>query len=226
MRQLDADIWVAEAPQRFIGLEVGSRMTVVRLPGSALFLHSPVAPRPERLREVAALGTVTYLIAPNLLHHLSVGAWADAYPEARIHAAPGLAAKRPDLVLAGTLGDRADEGWAGTIDQIRIEGLPFANEIVFFHRPSKTLIATDLAFNIGPTSPLATRLFFRATGAYGRLGPTLVERMMVKDPAAFAASLRRVLAWPFERIVVSHGDVVESEARAKLERGYAWLLDG
>jgi hypothetical protein len=46
MRQLDSDLWVAESPMRFFGLELGARMTVIRLAGSRLLVHSPVAATP------------------------------------------------------------------------------------------------------------------------------------------------------------------------------------
>ena len=43
MKQLHSDLWIADSPLRFLGLEVGARMTVVRLPGPKLLLHSPIA---------------------------------------------------------------------------------------------------------------------------------------------------------------------------------------
>ena len=43
LRRLGNDIWVAERPQRFYGLEVGTRMTVLRLADGSLLLHSPIA---------------------------------------------------------------------------------------------------------------------------------------------------------------------------------------
>ena len=224
MHQLHTDLWIADAPQRFVGLEVGSRMTVVRLPGSKLFLHSPVAPTPELAREVTALGSVAYIVAPNLFHHLSVGGWLNECPDARLHLAPGLQEKRPDLSVANVLTDASEPGWADVLDQVLLEGFPFSNEVVFFHRPSKTLIATDLAFNIGPSSPSLTRYAFRLAQSYGRLAPTFIERLLIKDREAFARSLRRILAWPFEQVVVSHGEIVESGGREELERGYAKIL--
>ena len=78
MRQLHSDLWTRDAPQRFFGVEVGARMTVVRLPGPRLLLHSPVPAAPELLREVEALGPVAYLVAPNKFHHLSAGDWQRA----------------------------------------------------------------------------------------------------------------------------------------------------
>ncbi len=223
MQQLDANLWIADSPLRFLGLEVGARMTVVRLPGSELLLHSPIAPAAELVREVTALGPVAYLVAPNRFHHLFVAAWKQAFPKASVYVAPGLDSKRPDLEIAGVLTDDPEPGWAETLDQVLMDGFPLENEVVFFHRPSATLIATDLAFNIGSSSPLATRLAFRVLGACGRLSPTLVERLFVRDRSAFRRSLERILEWPFERVVVAHGAVSERGGREELERGYLWM---
>lgn len=224
MRQLDADLWIHETPLRFLGLEVGARMTVIRLPDATLLLHSPVAAETELVREVEALGEVRHLVAPNRFHHLFVGDWKRACPEAAIYVAPGLETKRPELEIAAVLGDQPESGWRSALDQVLLGGFPLSNEVVFFHRPSATLLATDLAFHIGPTSAPLTRLAFRLGGSYGRLAPTLIERLLVRDREAFRQSLERILAWPFERVVVAHGDVSEKGGREELVRGYAWLL--
>ncbi len=224
MQQLHDDLWIADSPLRFGGLEVGTRMTVVRLPGPRMLLHSPIAASEALLREVQTLGPVSYLIAPNRLHHLFVGEWKEACPEAEIHAAPGLESKRPDLTIDGVLGEAPDPGWAEELDQTLLHGFPFANEVVFFHRPSATLIASDLAFNIGHQSPLPTRLFFRLAGGYGRLAPSVLERLMIRDRAAFRGSLERIFEWPFERVVVAHGEVSETGGREELMRSYEWIL--
>jgi len=226
MQQLDSDVWVAESPLRFLGLEIGARMTVVRLPGPRMLLHSPIAPTPGLVGEVEALGPVAYLVAPNRLHHLFVAEWQRACPEALVYVAPGLDEKRPDLKIAGVLTDEPEPGWAGTVDQVLVRGFPFANEVVFFHRPSNTLVATDLAFNYGPSSPLLTRLVFRLSRTYGRLSPTLLERLLVRDRPAFRRSLERILEWPFERVVVAHGEVSEAGGREELAQGYSWVLAG
>lgn len=225
MRQLASDLWIADSPLRFLGLEVGARMTVVRLPDARLLLHSPIAATPELVREVESLGSVSYLVAPNRLHHLFIGEWLAACPAASAFVAPGLHEKRPDLATAGVLGDEPEPGWADAIDQVLVSGFPMANEVVFFHRPSTTLIATDLAFNIGPSSPPVTRLAFRLLRTYGRLAPTLLERLLMRDPPAFRRSLERILEWPFERVLVAHGEVSEAGGREEIVRGYSWLLD-
>ena len=223
MRQLAPDLWIAESPLRFLALEVGARMTVVRL-ASGLFVHSPIAATAELVREVQSLGSVTSIIAPNRFHHLFVGQWQRAFPGASVFVAPGLEQKRPDLKIAGVLGDAPEPRWADSIDQVVLRGIPFTNEVVFFHRPSATLLASDLAFNIGPGSPRLTRIAFRMSGAYGRLSPTVLERLLVRDRAAFRRSLTRILEWPFERVVVAHGEPCETSCKDELARGYSWVL--
>ena len=42
MRAVDRDLWVAEQPLRFGMLELGTRMTVMRLKDSSLVLYSPI----------------------------------------------------------------------------------------------------------------------------------------------------------------------------------------
>ena len=77
-------------PLRFLGLEVGARMTIVRLSGSKLLLHSPIEETPELVREVRALGTVAHIIAPNRLHHLFVGEWQEIFRRPPPSWPPGL----------------------------------------------------------------------------------------------------------------------------------------
>ncbi len=224
LRRLDDDLWVAETPLRFLGLELGARMSVVRLPNGRLFVHSPIPPRPPLLEAVRALGPVAFLVAPNRWHHLSVEAWTRACPEAQVFLAPGLETKRRDLRCDGLLGDTPERGWADAIDQALLPGMPLLNEVVFFHRASATLIACDVAFHVGPSAAPLTRWAFWLGGAYDRLGPTYLERFLVRDRSVFAPALRRVLDWPFERVIVAHGEVCEHGGRAALREGYRWVL--
>jgi len=172
MHQLAPDLWSADAPLRFMGLPVGARMTVVRLPTGKLLLHSPIGKTPEFVREVESLGGVDFIVAPNKLHHLYVADWQRAFPDASLFVAPGLETKRKDLAIEGILGDRPEPGWADVLDQVLLAGIPFTNEVVFFHRPSATLILSDLAFNFDDHSPPLTRLFARLGGTHGRVSPT------------------------------------------------------
>ena len=223
--ELTKNVWIAERPQRFYGLEVGTRMTVIRLADGSLLLHSPVSLGPELRRELDSIGRVRFAVAPNRVHHLHAGEVAEAYPEARLWVAPGLERKRPDLKFVGVLGDEAPAEWKEEVDQVFFRGRPYENEVVFLHRASGTLIMCDLAFNFGPRAAAPTRLLMRLLRSYGRFGPSKLDPLLIRDRRAARQSLERILAWDFDRVVVAHGDVLESGGRDALRQGYSWLLD-
>src|SRR3954462_7969909 len=115
LRALAPHLWVADRPQKFYGLPVGTRMTVMRLADGSLLLHSPVELDPALRRELDAVGRVRYVVAPNRVHHLHAGRVTESYPDARLWVGPGVERKRPDLAYVAVLGDEAPVEWRGQV---------------------------------------------------------------------------------------------------------------
>jgi hypothetical protein len=205
------------------GLSIGTRMTAIRLADGGLFLHSPVEPDAATRADLDELGPVRFVVAPSKVHHFFVGAYRSAYPEAELWAAPGLPEKRRDLRFDRVLGDGAPPGWKEEIDQLLFAGAPFVNEVLFLHRKTRTLLVTDLAMNFAGGEPLATRLWLRLTGLHRGFGVSRFIKALVRDRAAARESLERVLAWDFERVVVTHGIVLQRSGKRLLRGAYAWL---
>lgn len=223
LRELAPDLWVLDHPLRLLGLAVGARMTVIRLTSGDLFLHSPVPLGDAARAELDALGPVRHVVAPSKVHHFFVAACREAYPDASFYAAPGLPEKRPKLRFDEVLSDTAPPAWAGQIRQVVFQGAPYVSEVVFFHVASRTLVFTDLAFNMRDSSELPTRLWLRAMGAHNRFGPHRMMRRFVRDRAAAHASLQRILAFDFDRVIVSHGAVVQEKGQRLVREAFAWL---
>ncbi|MDY7227648.1 DUF4336 domain-containing protein [Hyalangium rubrum] len=223
LRPLSEGVFVREVPFRTGGMELGGRMTVIRLPDGGLWIHSPVRMDAETRAAVDALGPVRFLVAPNVMHHVHLGDWAAAYPAARVVAPAGLRAKRPDLRIDGELTETPDPGYAAVFTQQRMQGMPRLDEFLFLHRPSRTLLVTDLAFHIRESSSWLTRTYLKLNRTYGKLAPTVLLKSLVKDKAALRTSLEGVLGWDFERVVVCHGEVLERGGREALRDGFAWL---
>jgi hypothetical protein len=224
LRALSSDLWITERPLRFGGVELGARMSAVRLRDGGLFLHSPVALDAELRSELAALGTPRFAVAPNRLHHLFIGAYREAFPGIQLFAAPGLPEKRRDLVFDAVLGDDPAPGWAGEIDQAFVGGYPMLNEVAFCDRRSRTLLTCDLVFNVGPGAPWLTKAAFIAVGGYG-FGPTLLERLAIRDRTIARRAFEKILSWDFDRVVMAHGDVLERGGREAMRSAYGWLLN-
>lgn len=225
LRQLAPNLWVAERSFKNGPFEVGARMTVIRLRDGGLFLHSAVELDRELRAALDALGPVRAVVAPNRHHHLFAADYPTGYPEARLYAAPGLAEKRPDLKFAAELGDEAPDAWRADVEQHLFRGAPFLNEVVFFHPATRTLLLTDLAFNIPVHGTRgATRLFMRAVGAEGRFGPHRLARwFFLRDRAAARESVRCMLRWDFDRVTVTHGDVLDHGGHEAVRAAFAYL---
>lgn len=223
LRRLDDDLWIVDRPLAIFGIQIGARMTVIRLENGDVLLHSPVSIDAELRDALSEVGPVRHLVAPNKVHHLHFAAAAAAFPDATRWAAPGLAEKRRDMTFDAVLDDTAPAAWAGELDQIRLRGAPHVEEIVFHHRASRTLIATDLVFNIRESPSRITRLFLRANGVLGGFGPTRMFRSFIRDRTAARESLDRMLAWDFDRVVMSHGVVLQSRGRRVLRAAYQWM---
>jgi len=216
-------VWVDTAPVRIVGMPLTSTMTVLRLGDGSLLLHSPVAMTPARRAAVDALGPVAHLYAPNLFHHLHLGAWATAYPSARLHAPAGLRRKRPDLRCDRAHGSEADPALARVVDEVHVDGFRL-DESVLLHRPSRTLVVADLAHNVGRPSHPWAKLYTRAMGFYGRVGFSRTLRWVaVSDRTALRRSVDALLTLPFERLVVGHGTPIGAGAKDALAAAYAWL---
>ncbi len=220
------EIWLADGPEvtAAAGFAYPTRMVAVRLADGGVWLWSPVAAAPEVLDAVAALGPVAHLVAPNGLHDSWIGEWARSCPEAQVHLAPGLGAKRPDLGTAAELGETAPAAWAGQIDQVLIR-TALTDEVVFYHRASGTVLVTDLLQNIDPATyagwrKLVARMDLMTSGA-----PEMPHkfRLALRDRKAARQAVDRMLGWAPERMILAHGAPGESGATEVLERAFGWL---
>jgi hypothetical protein len=106
LRPAGEALWLADGPDvPFLRVfRYPTRMAAARLASGELFVGSPIALDAGLADELAALGPVRHLVAPNALHHLFLGDWSRRFPGARLYAAPGLARKRPDLRFHAELG--------------------------------------------------------------------------------------------------------------------------
>jgi len=219
--QHDTDIWSTEQqiawPAGLIPIPV--RMTVIRFRDGQLILHSPVAISPELRKDLDALGRVAFIVVPQAHGRFAAQA-SQCFPDAQLLAAPGAPARKESLRFHGSLADQPPARWEGQVESLLVRGFR-PQEVVLFHRSSRTLVLTDLCFNIQRSSSRIARTSFRANGMWQRFGPSRLMRLQVSNRAAFRRSLELLLRWDFERVLPGHGDVIEHGARAALR--VAWL---
>lgn len=220
-------IWLADYFVTLGGARVNARTTVMRLRTGEVLVHSPCPLDPALVTEIAALGPVIAIIAPGNFHWLHVREWQRTFPAAKTFVCPGVERRAKGLVFDEMLGDEPPALWANELSQVALQGTRVMREVGFFHRASKTLVLVDLVENITSTTPGTNwllRTTFRAIGMWNRPRPAPEYRFAWGDKARVRAGLARILAWDFERVILSHGDLITRDARQVVLRAWDGIL--
>lgn len=233
LKPIAAGVWIVDGPEiqfSYLGLRfpLPTRMTLIRLPDGGLWIHSPTSLTDALAGKVLEAGPVLFLIAPNTLHYWWIPDWKTRFPDAMVYAAPGLerSAKRL-LPVDQVLGNVPPPAWAGIIDQAVVRG-DMLTEVAFFHRPSCTLVLTDLIenFELKRTRSRSYRLLLRLAGAADPDGKAPIDMQLTfwRHRRAVQAAVERMIVWSPERIIIAHGRWYEENCAAELRRAFRWVF--
>ena len=216
------DVWQVGQTLNFPGgVKLPANMTVLRDGHGKLTLVSPVRIDDALAAEIAALGEVTTIFAPNSFHHLFIKHARQHFPKAALIGAQAISGKRKDL----TFDDIARDGtasWSSDLEIIAMRGVPRMDEFEVFHAPSKTLVVTDLFFNIEAPENLATKVALSITGTNGRFALSRMWRVLVKDKTEARAAAQKMTSLNPAHIAVAHGNAKKLEP-GEMHRTFGWL---
>lgn len=231
LERLGSDLWFADGGVvSFKGFDYPTRMAVVRLADGSLWLWSPVERTAALESEVRALGPVRHIVSPNKLHYLFLGQWQAAFPDANLWATAATVANCRDLRFSGVLDEEPPVQWKGQIDQFYFANSPFMDELIFFHRESRTAIIADLSQTFSEEflkshwpwwmRPIAR--FSRMVQGWGY--PPIDYRISFRRRATARPKIRELIGKGPEHVVVAHGELVRTGGEAFLRRAFSWLL--
>src|SRR3982751_202372 len=225
------DIWVVDdAPISAAGLKLPVRMTVIRLSNGDLVLHSPVRYSPALRGELERLGTIRYLLAPNIAHWMFLPDWQRELPQAKTFAARGLAARRQvraaGLRIDRELGDVTPEEWTADLETVAVDA-PMFCEIELFDKRSRTLILTDLVQNLdldhlSATNEAAANLL-GISGPDGK-APVYLRLLLRLGGRSVRAAAERLASLAPERVIFAHGDWFRTDGTERLRQSLRWLV--
>lgn len=219
-------LYVADGPTvSFYGFPYPTRMAAARLPDGTAWVWSPVALTGELAADMEKLGPVRHIVSPNKIHHLFLKPWAERWPEAKLYAPPGLAKRKPDIRFDASLTDEPDPAWAADIDQVIFHGSLAMEEVVFFHKPSRTAIVCDLIQRHAEASMTGWKgWLMRLDSLVGEHGSTPREwraSFLKRGPAR--AARQTVLEWQPERLLIAHGTCTQSGATEIIRSALSWI---
>lgn len=218
-------IWLKEYPIHYAGCDFTARMTIVRLANGNLFIHSPCEIDDAVKEEIDKLGMVEFIVAPGSYHYFYVDSAQSAFPTAETLICPGIERKRPELEFDWILGDRPDPRWEADFEQVLVRGNRFIWEVAFFHKTTKTLILVDLIEYMTDHSVdvnWVIKFWWKAVfHMWNKPKPAPEYQMGWKDKAAARLSLQRILKWDFDNIIIAHGNLINTNAKAMAMQAWA-----
>ncbi len=231
MQTFAKNVWIVDGPNvRDTGLLFTTRMAVVKLADGSIWVESPVPAPFDTLRHIAELGSVRYLLAATPRHVWRLEPWHTLFPEAQLWVSRPtlLTLKKGQLPFTGILGDSPPQSWANDFDQLAFKGNPLGEEVLFFHKESRTLILDDLiqANPMLPGHAFRNALFRLAGAAAPQGGVGLDMRLSFTNRNLARRSLDRLLSWDFDKLIIAHGACLEKDAKPFVERAFRWLRPG
>jgi len=231
-KQVDEDIWIVDSgPIRVAGLHLPVRMTVIRLGDGGLLLHSPTRFSAALLKSLQDIGPIQHLLAPSMAHWQFIADWQRACPKATIWAAPGLAQRRQvrssPLRIDRELAPGLAQPWGDAVEVTYVPGGAGFCEAALFHRPSRTLILTDLIINLEASKlPLVERTGARLVGSLAPRGkaPLHLRLVVGMRRAEAKKAARRLLNLAPDKVVFAHGAWFQRNGTPRLRSAFGWLL--
>jgi hypothetical protein len=217
MQAVAPNLWIQHYPLAMLGGHHGRVVTIIRLASGKLIIHSTAPFSSHDVGEIEALGTPIWLVDVMAQHDTFARYGRGAFPRCLYLAPQGLSVTgvdpQPLLPIPGE--------WEPEISVLLIDGMPAAQEHVFLHKASRTLIVADLLFNFNAATGW-TR-FFRRTLMGVKESPDCARLypLLIRDRAAYDQSIRELLAWDFDRIIVGHNQPVETNGKELLKQALA-----
>lgn len=217
-------IWSLERPVWFSGARLRARTTVVRLDDGSLLLHTPAPPTAALVEQLRALGPVRWLVVPNCWHHLGAPAAAARFPEAKVVGPASALDRNKALRFDVDIHDAQLRQLLPELEALPLQGVPFWDETVLYHRPTQTLLGADIVCWAGAQDHWTWRCGARLTGCYERVRVPPDARKKIADESAAARSLHAMLKRPAQRLLIGHGEIIEEGWGDQLAK--AWRLEG
>ncbi|KAG1868459.1 hypothetical protein F4604DRAFT_1775651 [Suillus subluteus] len=217
IREVAKDVWIFSRPFARLGIfPMGGRSTAIKLQQGGVWVLASTPLTQDTRNKIDELGEVKYIIGADAVHHLFLGEFKRAYPNAKLIGVEGAIGNMSDKSLRfdglwGRDPPGTNYGFEDEIKHCYFSG--FRNEdVAFLHTPSKSLIEADLLLNL----PANEQYSKSSSSVYGTIKPdSWFHRAIIKSTTTNAEAMRRdattVANWDFDRIIPCHGDVIETD---------------
>ncbi|MES2802503.1 MAG: DUF4336 domain-containing protein [Bdellovibrionota bacterium] len=190
------------------------RSTVLSLNNGDGVMISPIDFSVADWAYIQAKLQIRHIVAPCDLHHLFVQTAKDQLGQAKLWSTKELAHKRSDIAWDQQV---LPKNWTMSEE---IELIPIlggnTHEVAFYHKKSKTLVVTDLIFNLENRKGLLSWMMLHLFGTWNRPAVSRLFKSSIKDKKEFRVSAVKLLGLDFETLIMAHGNIITENAKGIL----------
>lgn len=192
------------------------RMTIVRLKDGGLVVYSAIALDENEMARIEAYGRPAFLVVPSDIHRMDAPIWKERYPAMKVVTPEGARKKVEEVVPVDTTSPDFGDANVKFVTVAGVEGHEAA--LVVTTPRGTTLVVNDIVGNIHDAHGVGGWILKKA----GFAGddpqvPRVVKKKIVEDEHALGVQLEQWADLPsLTRILVSHGDPIESNPRQAL----------
>lgn len=210
-QRIDAGFWTLSFPLRFFGLNLGRRVCLVRLSDGRLVIHSTGLFQPEHRSKFEEIGKPALMLDATTMHDTFTREACRIFPDTTYLFPAEFSGRLPHADVR--ILDELDARTQSELQVLPVQGTRLFTEYAVFHPASRTLILCDLLFNLVNASGYTRWVMRHLFGV--KVWPAIDRpvRMAVRDREAFVRSLSKILKWDFDRIVVAHGSIIETNGQ-------------
>ncbi|HEX5099887.1 MAG TPA: hypothetical protein VFV94_10325 [Polyangiaceae bacterium] len=189
------------------------KMTVVKAQDGSLFFHNAIALKEPEMQELEAFGRPAYIVVPGAFHRQDARIWKDRYPAAKV-VAPRGAAKKVSAIVPVEL-TYAEAPSDDTVKLSHFDGCKEKEGVVEVRsQDGTTLVINDVVCNM----PKMGGLWGYMLGPTGQPSvPRFTRWFVAQSGSALGEHVERLSRTPnLKRLILSHGDNVETDAAGAL----------
>lgn len=224
LKKIDENLWIVDGEWQ--GSLLKRRMTIIRLKNGELLIHSAIRLKEEDYQELEKLGDPAHLVVPNIYHTSEAHFYKQRYPDIKIYCTtPAAKVVSKQCQIDVILPEEWPEYLNKEVECREFLGTKNLGEIILYHPESRTLVVTDIAFNMSGKAKGFAKLFSKLNQMEQGFGPTRIFKMFIMNDKKLAAtSLHLILEWNFDRIIMNHGDLIESDGHSLFIQGFEKIL--
>ncbi len=200
------------------------RMTILKLENGNLIIHNAIRLKDEDYAKINDLGNVDAIVVPNTIHCSEAKYFVEKYPNAKVYLPNKLFISKKNR-FHNSINLNSSWPYDHEIKKVTFKN-NLVDESVFIHVKAKTLVVTDMLFNMKSEAfknKFELFIFKYINDMLDKAVPSrLIKYFAQRDKKTLKQNLSEINQFNFNSVIMNHGDVILQNGKQIFNNGYRY----